>query len=341
MKKLLPFLIFTTGIFVVLCERANQRAILEKGTPPYNFGKNLAAKIPALDPDENKTLLKTNQFEITSAEMLKLMYANMGKSVTQFLSIDTTQLRGMLSKIVQDLAEKKLLLNAATSNYVEVTQAEVDSALERQYGRFGGQAGFQKFLTENDIAQLHAEMQLKEGLIIDKYLNMTLLNQIQVSADELHSAYQEDITATVRHILLKTQGKSESEKAVILSRMEEILARARKGEDFAQLAEKASEDLGSRENGGLYENFGRGTMVKSFEDAAFSVSPGEISDIIETPYGYHILKVINRKKEERPLDSIRTELQTKLEQKKKNEIYLAHVEKLKTEANYKEIIFLR
>jgi parvulin-like peptidyl-prolyl isomerase len=339
MKKFLPFLIFTTGIFAFLCDRANQRVTLEKGSPPYNFGKDLAVKIPALDPDENKTLLETNQFEITCAEMLKLMYANMGKSVTQFLAHDTAQLRGMFSKILQDLADKKLLLNAALKKDIKVTQAEVDSVMERQYTRFGGRDGFQTFLTANEISLSHVETQLKEGLIIEKYLNMTLLDEIKVSDEELLSAHREDISATVRHILLKTQDKSQSEKAATYSRMEDILARARKGEDFAQLAEKFSEDRESREKGGLYEDFSRGTMVESFEEAAFSIAPGEISEIIETPYGYHILKVINRKKEERPLDSVRNELQIRLEQEKKNEVYLAHLEKLKRDAKYQEIEF--
>ena len=66
--------------------------------------------------------------------------------------------------------------------------------------------------------------------------------------------------------------------------MKKILTRAKAGEDFGELAKRFSEDPGSKDKGGLYENFKRGTMVKPFEDAAFTVTIGELSDIIETQF---------------------------------------------------------
>jgi parvulin-like peptidyl-prolyl isomerase len=116
-----------------------------------------------------------------------------------------------------------------------------------------------------------------------------------------------------------TQGKNDVEKQRIRKKMEGILARAKKGEDFAKLAQKYTEDPGSKSKGGLYEDFGRGKMVKPFEDAAFSVPVGEISDIVETRYGYHILKVVDRKKETRPYDEVRDEIEKNLKKKQKNE----------------------
>jgi len=98
------------------------------------------------------------------------------------------------------------------------------------------------------------------------------------------------------HILLMTidpdtqQPLSEDKKAAKHKQMEDILkqARAAKGTNFADLAKKYSEDPGSKEKGGEY-TFSRGKMVKEFEDTAFSLKPGEISEIIETKYGYHII----------------------------------------------------
>jgi len=121
--------------------------------------------------------------------------------------------------------------------------------------------------------------------------------------------------------------------------MEDVLARAKKGEDFAELAKKYSEDPGSKNKGGIYEDFTRGRMVKPFEDAAFGVPVGEISDIVETRYGYHILKVINRKKETRPLEEVRDQLVKKLESTKKRDAYQNFVEKLKTDNGF-EIVGL-
>ena len=75
-------------------------------------------------------------------------------------------------------------------------------------------------------------------------------------------------------------------------------------------------------------------MVKPFEDAAFSVPVGEISDIVETTYGYHIIKVVDRKRETRPLDDVRTELEEKIRQTKRNGFIQTHIEKLKEDISF-------
>jgi parvulin-like peptidyl-prolyl isomerase len=119
--------------------------------------------------------------------------------------------------------------------------------------------------------------------------------------------------------------------------MDDILARAKKGEDFAALAKEFSEDPGSKANGGLYEDFGRGKMVKPFEDAAFGVPVGEISGIVETKYGYHILKVENRKKETRPFDQVKPEIEASLRQQKENVAFDALLTGLKKKADFKAV----
>ena len=68
------------------------------------------------------------------------------------------------------------------------------------------------------------------------------------------------------------------------------MAKAKAGEDFAELAKTYTDDPGSKENGGEY-TFGRGEMVKEFEDTAFALKPGEISGLVETTFGYHIIKL--------------------------------------------------
>ena len=78
-------------------------------------------------------------------------------------------------------------------------------------------------------------------------------------------------------------------------------------------------------------------MVKPFEEAAFTVPVGEISDIVETTYGYHILKIINRKSETRGFDELKDDLQKEVQKEKERDIYTALVEKLRGQANYQKI----
>ncbi|MDD8027150.1 MAG: peptidylprolyl isomerase, partial [Acidobacteriota bacterium] len=160
---------------------------------------------------------------------------------------------------------------------------------------------------------------------------------IKVGEEDLKKAYAEDKTVTLRHILLLTQGKTDAEKAAIRKKMEGILERARKGEDFAALAMETTEDAGSKEKGGLFENSPRGQFIKPFEDAAFSVPVGQISDIVETAYGFHILKIEDRKKETAPFEEVKAQLAENLKSQMQAAVYQKLIDKLKAESKFAEV----
>jgi peptidyl-prolyl cis-trans isomerase D len=112
------------------------------------------------------------------------------------------------------------------------------------------------------------------------------------------------------HILLKTEGKDD---AAVKAKAEDLLKQARAGADFAELARKYSEDEASAKNGGDLDYFGRGRMVPEFDQAAFSMEPGKISDLVKTQYGYHIIKVVDKKAATtRPLTEVKPQIQDQL-----------------------------
>jgi peptidyl-prolyl cis-trans isomerase D len=114
----------------------------------------------------------------------------------------------------------------------------------------------------------------------------------------------------VRHILLKTDGKPASEEPKVKAKAEDLLKQVRGGADFAALAKKNSEDTGSAANGGEYPGFvTRGQTVPEFEKAAFSLKPGQTSDLVKTQYGYHIIQVLQHEDARlRPFEEARSEL---------------------------------
>jgi len=104
--------------------------------------------------------------------------------------------------------------------------------------------------------------------------------------------YEEPEKIKARHVLIKTgPADSEEEKAKKRAKIESILAQAREGVDFSLLATQNSEDTGTAKKGGDLGFFERGKMVPQFDEAAFALKPGEISDVVESRYGYHIIKV--------------------------------------------------
>jgi len=122
--------------------------------------------------------------------------------------------------------------------------------------------------------------------------------------------YQTPEQVRASHILLETAGKSDAD---VRKRAEEVLKQVKSGADFAELAKKTSEDKGSAANGGDLDYFGRGRMVPEFEQAAFSMQPGQISDLVKSQFGYHIIKVVDKKAgATRSLDEVRPQIQQQL-----------------------------
>jgi peptidyl-prolyl cis-trans isomerase D len=94
------------------------------------------------------------------------------------------------------------------------------------------------------------------------------------------------------HILFKTEGK---EDAAVKAAAEDVLKQAKSGADFAALAKKYSEDKDSAKNGGDLDYFGKGKMVPEFDQVVFAMEPGQISDLVKTQYGYHVIKLVDKK----------------------------------------------
>ncbi len=139
--------------------------------------------------------------------------------------------------------------------------------------------------------------------------------------DELRALYEarsslynmpEQVRA--RHILLSLGAEASAEEdAAVKLRADEILTQVREGADFAALASELSEDSGSKINGGDLGFFARDQMVKEFEEAAFSLEPGTVSELVKTEYGYHIIRVEeHRDAQQRSFEEVREELAAEL-----------------------------
>ncbi len=338
MKKIIV-ICFVLLIGIYGCGKKGGKTGIAKDDPAYTLAKDLSAVLPALDPAKNASLIKSKNFNITTVEVIAFLKMNMGNRTEELKGLEAAQLKDMVEQYAVQMAERKLLFDAAQDANTVVSPEELDAALNYQYSQAGGQEALLKVLSENGLDEEEFKENIRTDLVIQNYLNVLLAQEITVTDEEIFAVYEEDKTASVRHILFLSEGKTESEKAEILKRMEALLARARSGEDFAGLAKEFTEDPGSKESGGLYENFGHGYMVKEFEEAAFSVPVGEISDVVETQYGYHILKILSREKESRPLDEVRSEIEEKIKQDRKSGTFEKHLNDLKQQNGF-EIIAL-
>jgi peptidyl-prolyl cis-trans isomerase D len=132
-------------------------------------------------------------------------------------------------------------------------------------------------------------------------------NDIQRYYNDNIQQYQTPERVRASHILFSTGGKDE---AAVRKQAEEILAKVKGGADFAELAQKYSDDPGSKAKGGDLDFFPRGQMVPEFELSAFALQPGQISDLVKTQFGFHIIKVVDKQAGSTvPLEQVRPQIQ--------------------------------
>ena len=187
--------------------------------------------------------------------------------------------------------------------------------------------GFDKEKNMRKQIQILSDEHLAKG-----YVQKNVLSKVKVTDKDVEEYYknhpkefEKPETVKARHILIGFKGDmTEDQKKELRKKAEDVLKKAKGGDDFAQLASEYSDDPGSKTKGGELGYFPKGNMVPEFENAAFNLKPGEISNVIETPYGYHIIKVEDKKAAEMPaFDSIKEQVRVKAtqdaEQKKINE----------------------
>jgi peptidyl-prolyl cis-trans isomerase D len=165
-----------------------------------------------------------------------------------------------------------------------------------------------------------------------------LLGRVEVSDAEIQASYESNQAnyshpeqRKASHILFRVDpGATEDEKATTRAVAESVLDRARNGEEFAELATSFSQDPGSAQLGGDLGFFGRGQMVPPFEEAAFGLAKGEISDLVESSFGYHIILVTDtREAGVTPLEDVRDEIRRTLQFRGAQELVVSETQRIR------------
>ncbi len=175
---------------------------------------------------------------------------------------------------------------------------------------------------------------MKENFFVRKLYEEVVVKGAEATEEELRAYFDEhklgEEQVEARHILIGyREGESEELRQEALVEAVKVLEEAKAGADFAELAQTHS-DGPSAPHGGYLGYFPRGRMVKPFEDAAFSLEPGEISDIVETRFGFHIVKVENRRS--RDFEEMKEEIETYVEQPKRQKLSHDFMEELESAA---------
>jgi peptidyl-prolyl cis-trans isomerase D len=202
--------------------------------------------------------------------------------------------RRFANEIRDDILTTKLLQLIDAG--VEVSDAEVRDALR-----------YQREAVRLALVVLDPDQPAGEIEVDDEAVTAMLADQaprVREFYDQHPERYNQPERVRARHVLLRVApGASEEEVALVRTRAEAALARIQGGEDFAAVASELSEDPGSKAQGGDLGFFARGQMVPAFEEVAFSLEPGQTSELVKTDFGFHVIRVEERKAaEERSFD---------------------------------------
>ncbi len=229
-------------------------------------------------------------------------------STGQPLPEDPTVVQRLYEQALEARINELLLLQAAQRDSVVADDAMITQSLEQELARrrqaIGGERAFQAALREQGMTlnEFRDDMkaQLERQFIIEMYISQLQRERqpppvTDAEAKEHFDANREQIarrpaTLTFEQVIVQPQ-PTDSARAAARAEAEEILEKLRKGEKFEDMARRHTDEPGGRERAGDLGWFRRGQMVQEFERVAFSLPPGSISNVVETSFGYHIIKV--------------------------------------------------
>ena len=226
--------------------------------------------------------------------------------------------RGVLDQIIG----YRLLLQEAAARKIAVPETEIDARIAQIRSQFPSQDAFTQTLEARKMTLAALRADTREGMQIDALLKTELVATTAVTPAQVTdfyeknpSEFQQGERVRASHILIRVPEKADAAaREQARARAVEVLKALKAGNDFVDIAKNVSEDPGSAPAGGDLGYFERGQMVGPFEQAAFAMAPAQTSDIVESPFGFHIIRVADRQAPKTvPLAEVRPQIQAFLE----------------------------
>jgi peptidyl-prolyl cis-trans isomerase C len=243
----------------------------------------------------------------------------------------------VLRGVLDELVAYRLLVQESRSRGTTVPDTDVDARIQTIRQQFPTSEAFQQVLEQRNTTQEELRADIREDMVVAKMLDGQLGPITPVTAAQLNDFYVQNPDqfrqaerVRASHILIQFPPNADAAaKEQVRSRVATILKEVQAGKDFAALAKQYSQD-GSAAQGGDLGYFERGQMVPPFESAAFALQPGQTSDLVETQFGYHIIRVTEKQAARTmTLEEVRPQLEQFLQTRTRQEQTQAFVETLK------------
>ena len=339
--KVLAGLLWIVSLALGSTALAAEGAAEKKETPATEVKADTPAEsAKAADPEA--MVVKINDQVIkekdVAAEAAKRLAAQV-KRMPPGMEINDWMRNQIRTSVVDMLVEKALVEQKLTAKKITVTDEQVmaeiaEIAKQQNLKMEDVPEEIAKFgMTMDDLrGQIRMKVQMDKLIEAEMKVKDVTDEDVKKFYEDNPQYFEKPEQARVAHILVLTQGKSDDEKAAAKTKIEDLLKKAKAGDDFAALAKEFSEDPGSKDQGGEY-TFPRGQMVPAFEESAFTLKDGEISGVVETEYGYHIIKKYEHLKAEKtPFDDVKDRIKQHLTQQKRGQFWETYSKTMQDEA---------
>ena len=264
--------------------------------------------LPAMAADKTPSGGKVaviNGVVITQAHFDKELKVHLERVSRQGKQISEEQITALKKDVLEGLIEREVLYQESQKAGIKIDDQKVNDQMAGIRKRFPNEEEFKKALASMGLTEEEVRTQIQRGLAIRGLIDQKVANSIVVTDEETKAYYDgnpqlfkqpEQVKAS--HILIKVEPTADdATKAAARKKIEDIRKKLTDGGDFAELAKEYSEGP-SAPKGGDLGYFRRGQMVKAFDDTAFSMKINEVSGLVETRFGYHLIKVYDKKPEQ-------------------------------------------
>ncbi len=311
---------------------------------PCEMKKQAEAK-PASVVEKDMVVVTVNGDKIMKSEINKIIAPQIER-MEAMGGGDPARLEKMKTQLIQRAGEMlvmdKLVEAKLKEKGMEVTQAQIDEKFaEYASKRNMSVEEFKAQVMQSGMSEAELNDRMRMGLRMETLMQSESEGEMgevnEAKAKEYYESnterFQQPEQVKASHILIGTKDMDEEKKAEAKKEAEQVLSKVKEGEDFAALA-KENSSCPSSAKGGDLGYFQKGQMVPAFSDAAFSMKPGDVSDIVETRFGYHIIKVTDKKDARTvPFEEVKTDIMEMLKQQERQSFAKDYIDKLKEDAN--------
>jgi peptidyl-prolyl cis-trans isomerase C len=248
--------------------------------------------------------------------------------------------------VLEDLIALRLLKQEVARRQLTASDAELAEAMKGMRQQFPTEAAFKQALTAQKMTLEQLREETRTQVLVSKMLQQEVASQVAVKPTEISGFYeknpdkfQQPEAVRASHVLITVpEGAAPAARAAARTKAENVLKQARAGADFAKLAQTYSDDA-SKGRGGDLGFFPKGQMVPAFEAAAFALAPNQVSDIVESPFGYHVIKVIEKRPAQNvPFSEAAPRIEQYLRQEQQQAKTKAFVDQLRAKGNVQVLI---